>query len=251
MAKFFVSPETIVGKCIRLTGDDASHISRVLRMKVGEEIIVCDSQGTDYRTIISAISDHDVEVDILDSYLSENEPALEITLFQGLPKGDKMELIIQKCVELGVSRIVPMATEFAVAKISDSKSEIKKLTRWNKVSEEAAKQSGRGRLPNVTNMMSIAEAIELSRGMDMAFVPYEKSSEIDAKGLSQLLKRDGQKPSKIGFFIGPEGGFSKKEIAQFIENSITPVSLGKRILRTETAGMAVLALLMYEFGYMD
>ncbi|MEI6131772.1 MAG: RsmE family RNA methyltransferase [Bacillota bacterium] len=250
MSKFFVKPEAIIDGKATITGDDAVHISRVLRMKTNDEIIICDSNGLDYNGIISVVAEKLVEIELKDSWVCENEPTTEITLFQGLPKGDKMDLIVQKCVELGVSRIVPMSTEFAVSKISDLMTEEKKLLRWNKISAEAAKQCGRGVLPIVENQMPIKAAAERAKEYDLVFVPYEKCETTGMTRLKELLQefkqRDFHDRPKLAFYIGPEGGFSEKEIEMFFKNSVTPISLGKRILRTETAGMAVLSILSFE-----
>ncbi len=250
MSKFFVTPQEIHFNKVTIKGDEAAHISRVLRMKAGEEIQICDSQGTDFRGKILAVSEGGVELEILDSWSCENEPCIEVALFQGLPKGDKMDMIIQKSVELGVHSIVPVATEFAVAKISDKKSEEKKLARWNKISHEAAKQCGRGVLPEVLGVLDLKAAVEKAKEFDLVFVPYEKADSEGGASFKDLLsefklKKFDYKP-KIAFFIGPEGGFSDKEMGLFLENGIKPISLGKRILRTETAGVVVLAMMMYE-----
>lgn len=256
MAKFFVSPEAMHANHVSIVGEDAAHIVRVLRMKPAEEILLCDAQGIDYKGVISAVRETSVDVEILQTWRCENEPPIAVTLFQGLPKGDKMEWIIQKCVELGVSEIVPVTTAFAVAKIADQKSEAKKLARWNKISQEAAKQCGRGILPQVTASMNLKTAIARASAFDLVFVPYEKDAACQDNALRALIEGYQAHPSKdaavpqskprVGFFIGPEGGFSEKELDLFLAHAIPPISLGKRILRTETAGMVVLSILMYE-----
>ena len=261
MAKFFVSPEAIHANHVSIVGEDAAHIVRVLRMKPADEILLCDAQGMDYKGVISSLRETSVDVDILQTWRCENEPPIAVTLFQGLPKGDKMEWIIQKCVELGVSEIVPVATEFAVAKMADQKSETKKLVRWNKISQEAAKQCGRGILPQVTSSMNLKAAVARASTFDLVFVPYEKDAACQEHALRALLEKfkaqnsldstpaksaPAQSAPRVAFFIGPEGGFSEKEMDLFLEYAIPPISLGKRILRTETAGMVVLSILMYE-----
>ena len=276
MSKFFILPDDIHDNKVFITGDEAHHIIRVLRMKTGDELVLCNSRGIDYKGVIvsnsdevfenimSKSSDPSIQIKILDSWNCKTEPPIEVTLFQGLPKGDKMEYIIQKCVELGISRIVPVATEFAIAKLSDKKNEAKKLLRWNKISSEAAKQCGRGCLPKISEVLTLKNAVEQAKDYDLVFVPYEKAEACIENGFRNLLMKfrenvkqnvfgkvlsenKSSKP-KVGFFIGPEGGFSKKEMDEFISNAITPISLGKRILRTETASLTVLSILMYEIG---
>ena len=256
MSKFFVSPEAIKDNFVDIIGDEANHILRVLRMKIGDELLFCNSRGTDYKGLISTISEKRVTVEILSSKPCENEPPIEVILFQGLPKGDKMEYIIQKCVELGVSRIVPVSTQFAIAKMGEQNTETKKLTRWNRISSEAAKQCGRGVLPEVSESMTLTNAIKEAKDYDLVFVPYEQHAQCQEKGFRHLLKkfknsvveRESSTRLRIGFFVGPEGGFSTIELGEFITNDFTPISLGKRILRTETASLAVLSILMYELG---
>lgn len=243
---FYTERENIGDKELHLTGTDVNHIKNVLRMTEGEEITVCDGEGIFYRCRIKEMTAKSVEAEILESQKAETELGVKITLFQGLPKKDKMELIIQKAVELGAAEIVPVATRFCVAKIEDGKKEKKKLERWQAISEAAAKQSGRGRIPKVRPVLSFKEALKEGRQMECAMIPYEKAEGM--KGFKKLLGDCQSLPegSRIGVFIGPEGGFDEKEIEAALEAGVTPVSLGKRILRTETAGLCVLSALMLE-----
>lgn len=241
MPKFFVHPQDIVGKKITLTGEDEKHIKMVLRAKEGEELTLCDGAGTDYRCRILSL-EQGVETEILSAAACETEPYTQITLYQGLPKADKMEWIIQKCVELGVDRIVPVATERTIVKLE--KKEGRKLERWQKIAEAAAKQSGRGKIPCVgPSVLTFAQAAAEAAKMDGALIPYEKEEHC---GIRTFVQRGMGR--HIGVFIGPEGGFSEMEIQMAEESGILPVTLGKRILRTETAGMVAIALLLYELG---
>ncbi len=240
MPKFFVPKENISENSIIITGEDVQHIKKVLRMRTGEELTLCDSCGTDYRAEIGEINEKDILCNILDKAKADTEPNVHVTLFQGLPKAAKMDYIIQKTTELGISKIVPCALARCVSKPEGDK----KTARWQKISQEAAKQSGRGIIPEVTNAVKLDNAIEQLKECDLAFVPYECE---DMRSVKSVLtaKKDVK---TVGFIIGPEGGFDKAEIERLEAAGVTPVSLGKRILRTETAGEAVLTMIMYEIG---
>ena len=226
MPKFFFDKIDMTQGQICLHGEDEKHIKTVLRAKEGEELTLCDGEGMDYQCRISSLTDG-VQLEILSKAPCETEPKTKITLYQGLPKADKMELIIQKCVELGVERIVAVSTERAIVKLD--KKEGKKLERWQKIAEAAAKQSGRGKIPEIGGqVLKFKDAVAEAKRLDGAIIPYEREGE------------------SIGVFIGPEGGFAEEEIALAKENGITPITLGKRILRTETAGMTTTAILLYE-----
>lgn len=241
MPKFFVTPQDIVGKKITLTGENEKHIKTVLRAREGEEITVCDGEGTDYQCRILSL-ERGVVTEVLSSAPCDMEPETKITLYQGLPKADKMEWIIQKCVELGIERIVPVSTERAIVKLD--KKEGKKLERWQKIAEAAAKQSGRGIIPQMgESVLSFKEAVAEAAKLDGVLIPYEKEEE---RGIRQFVQ--GFSGKTVGVFIGPEGGFAPEEIQLAQEAGILPVTLGKRILRTETAGMTTVALLLYELG---
>lgn len=244
MPKFFVTEDKIKDNKIIIDTEDVSHITRVLRLGVGDSVTVCDSCGTDYEAVIASTEQKCIICDIKDKRKSESEPNIKVTLFQGLPKASKMEYIIQKTTELGISEIVPVKLARCVVKIDSKKDEQKKLDRWQKISEAAAKQSGRGIVPQISPVMSLDEVIEKSKEFDLFFVPYECE---DRKTLKEILL---SKPdvNKVGFIIGPEGGFDIAETAKLHDNGIETVTLGKRILRTETAGEAVLAMTMYEIG---
>ena len=249
MQHFFVSPSQINGHTIVITGEDVNHIKNVLRMKPGEEISIGNgADDNEYRASIREIKDDEIICDLL--FVKEDgvELPVGITLFQGLPKSDKMDTIIQKAVELGAVRIVPVATERAVVKL-DAKKAASKKERWQKISEAAAKQSKRAIVPEVTLPMTMSEAVNMASSMNAAAIPYELENGMD--GMKAFVDRvkslAGNKDTKpeVAVFIGPEGGFADEEIELAGNAGITPVSLGRRILRTETAGMTVLSILMY------
>lgn len=241
MPKFFFNKNDISQGQVQLFGEDEKHIKTVLRARVGEELTLCDGEGMDYQCRIASM-ERGVLLDILSKEVCETEPKTKITLYQGLPKADKMELIIQKCVELGVDRIVAVSTERAIVKLD--KKESKKLERWQKIAEAAAKQSGRGKIPEIgQQVLKFKEAVAEATALDGAIIPYEKEQET---GIRRFVQ--GFRGGSIGVFIGPEGGFAEEEIALAKEAGITPITLGKRILRTETAGMTTIAVLLYELG---
>lgn len=240
---FYTEKENMIGKQVCITGTDVNHIKNVLRMEAGETITVCDGEGTFYECVLDTLSKERIEAQVLNSRQAETELPVKITLFQGLPKKDKMELIIQKAVELGVDEIVPVATRFCVAKLEDAKKEKKKLERWQEIARAAAKQSGRGVIPKVKPLLTYKEALETAALLDECIIPYEKAAGMRAAGekICEMAKQ-----RSVGIFIGPEGGFSEEEVEMAMASGITPISLGKRILRTETAGLCILSVLMFE-----
>lgn len=242
MHHFFVSPEQIDDKYVTITGGDVNHIKNVLRMKVDEELLISNGQDKDYYCKIEAISDDEIKALILDEEFEGTELPTELYLFQGLPKSDKMELIIQKAVELGVKEIIPVATKRCVVKL-DNKKEASKLKRWQAISESAAKQSRRTIIPEVSSVVTFKEAINRAKEFELGIIPYENFK--DMKETREVLEKV-QKGIKIGIFIGPEGGFEENEVQYAFENGIRPISLGKRILRTETAGLTILSVLMFQ-----
>ena len=251
MQHFFTEPENINGKRVLIVGEDVNHIKNVLRMKPGEEISVSNGiDDNDYRCEIAEITDTEVICNLMFIKKAGLELPVNIVLFQGLPKNDKMELIIQKAVELGVHEIVPVATKRAVVKLDEKKAKAK-VDRWQLISEAAAKQSKRAIVPKVSEVMSFKAAIKLANGYELGAIPYELAEGMEAtkafvEKVVSLATKNSEKKPYIGVFIGPEGGFDEEEIELAMENNINPVSLGKRILRTETAGLTVLSILMYE-----
>lgn len=243
MPKYFTEPENIKDGFIEIFSDEAKHILNVMRMEIGDKLTICDGQSNDYLCRICETGKNCLKAKIEETTKSESEPKTKITLYQGLPKSDKMELIIQKCVEIGVCRIVPVITERAVVKIEKGAKEDKKTERWQKIAESAAKQSGRGIIPAVERPMKFKDAIEEAVKNGEAIIPYENEKD---RGLKEFVKNS--KAENIGIFIGPEGGFDTKEIEFSVENGVMSVTLGKRILRTETAGIVTSAIVLYELG---
>lgn len=240
MPRYFVDKNNITETEILVTGEDVKHIATVLRGRIGDKLEVCDGDGFDYSCVITDIDKSQIKLQPLDKTPSGSEPRTKVTLFQGLPKSDKMELIIQKCVELGIDKIVPVATEHAVVKL-DKKDGAKKVERWQKIALSAAKQSGRGKIPEIGEVVSFKSALEMCQGQ--AIIAYENEKDNDLKKALENFKSE-----KISFFIGPEGGFSQEEVSQAISKGVKPITLGQRILRTETAAMALTAILLYELG---
>lgn len=241
MHLFFVTPEQVQGQQICIEGSDVNHIKNVLRMKVGEELHISDGNNKKYLCAIEGMQADQVQVSILEELQTDTELPSKIYLFQGLPKSDKMELIVQKAVELGVHEIIPVATKRAVVKL-DEKKAAKKVERWNSIAEGGAKQSGRNRIPRVASVMRFQDAVEKAKELDVALIPYEL-----AEGMQETKRIiEGIQPGQsIAVFIGPEGGFEVEEVTLAMDSGIQPVTLGKRILRTETAGLTALSILMY------
>ena len=241
MFHFFVSEENITDGTVTVCGSDVNHIKNVLRMKQGEKFIANDGNGASYCCTITDISDAAVIASIDEGQLQSNELPVRLVLFQGLPKSDKMELIIQKAVELGVSEIVPVEMNRCVVKLDDKKRKAK-ISRWQTISESAAKQSGRTIVPKICDVMKYSDAMKKAEVFDLILVPYECADGI--KILQEKLN-NVERGMTIGIFIGPEGGVEKNEIALAEKSGGQIVSLGKRILRTETAGIAALSICMY------
>lgn len=242
MYQFFVEPSQIQGNRIVITGKDVNHIKNVLRMRPGEEIAVSNgTDGKEYRCGIEEILDNQVVC----SLRFVKEDALELPskvyLFQGLPKADKMELIIQKAVELGVYQVIPVSAKRTVVKLDEKKAK-SKIERWQGIAEAAAKQSKRGMIPQVGPVMTMKQAVEFSKCAKVRLIPYEL-----AEGMLRTKEIiDSLQPGEdVAIFIGPEGGFEEEEVRLASESGIEPITLGKRILRTETAGMTVLSWIMY------
>lgn len=242
MYQFFVEPDQIQGNRAVIRGNDVNHIKNVLRMKTGDELALSNGRdGKEYRVGIVSFTDDEIECEL--RFIKEDaiELPCEIYLFQGLPKGDKMELIIQKAVELGVHEVIPVSMARSVVKL-DEKKAAAKVKRWQAISEAAAKQSKRGLIPQVQKVMTYKEALAYAKDMEVKLLPYEL-----AEGMSktkELIKNIGS-GQKIAVFIGPEGGFAAEEVELATKMGFTPITLGKRILRTETAGMTLLSILMY------
>lgn len=242
MHHFFVEPQCVGEEEIRITGSDVNHIKNVLRMTNGEELLISDGQGKDYCCIITNLSDDEIVAKITEENAERTELSSKFVLFQGLPKSDKMELIVQKAVELGAYEIVPFKAKRCVVKLDDKKAD-SKIKRWQSISESAAKQSKRGIIPNVHEVMTFKDAVEYAKTFDISVIPYENFKDMTAT--REVMDKIGP-DMKVGIFIGPEGGFDSEEVDYAFQNGIHPISLGKRILRTETAGLAILSVLMFK-----
>ena len=241
MYQFFVEDEQIANDLVIIEGSDVNHIRNVLRMKCGEKVRISSTSGRNFFGTIDRIAENVVEVCITEETALDTELPCRICLFQGLPKSDKMEMIIQKAVELGVYEVIPVSTARAVVKL-DAKKEASKQKRWQTIAESAAKQSKRMVIPQIHSVMKFSEAVNYAGELDIRFIPYELAEDMaHTKKLFEQIE-PGQ---SIGIFIGPEGGFTPEEIELAMAHQVQPITLGKRILRTETAGMTVLSILMF------
>ena len=246
MPRFFTQDITETGGCI--TGEDAKHIAKVLRMKVGDELTVCDTKGRDYDCMIEEIGAGEVRLKVLSVAPSQSEPDVRVHLYQAMPKADKMETIIQKAVELGAASITPVMTRRCVSR-PDAKSMDKKLVRYNRIALEAAKQCGRGVVPPVLPLLELPQALEQMQRTGCPILFYENAT-APAKQVIAKARESG-KEHEIAVLIGAEGGFDEDEVALAMEHGCHILSLGKRILRCETAPLAALTILMYETGNME
>ena len=243
MYRFFVEPSQIQDKKIIITGSDVNHIRNVLRMKIGEEIAISNGiDSREYRCVIEEYTDHEVVCRLRFIQEDDAELAAKIYLFQGLPKADKMELVVQKAVELGVYEVIPVVARRCVVKLDEKKAEAK-VNRWQGIADAAAKQSKRGVIPIVHSVIDMREAIEYARNMDVKLIPYELAEDMQRTKTMVEAVKEGE---SIAVFIGPEGGFEESEVHAALEAGIEPITLGRRILRTETAGLTVLSWLMYQ-----
>lgn len=239
MHQFFVDDSQIGKEYVTITGSDVNHIKNVLRMRIGEKIRVSSTSGQDFYCAIAEVADEFVQADILDEEAASTELPSKIYLFQALPKGDRMEYVIQKAVELGVYEIIPVAMKYCVVKL-DEKKAANKVKRWQAISESAAKQSKRSLIPQIHPVMSFKEAVSYARTCDLCLVPYEneRGMAATAQALEKVV------PGKsVSVLIGPEGGFADEEIAA-VRGDMEVLSLGKRILRTDTAAICTMSMLM-------
>jgi len=244
MYHFFTSPENIdPGKgTAKIAGRDVNHILNVLRMKAGEQILVSDGEGTDYTCeLLGKTEEESISLRIISAGGSLSEPSVRFYLFQGLPKADKFEHIIQKSVELGVYEIIPVLTKRSIVKYDDKKARAK-TERWQKIAESAAKQSRRGIVPQVSEIISFDKALKAAQDMDLILIPYENFKDMEATRTVLSGIRPGM---TVGIFIGPEGGFDEAEVKLANEKGAECISLGSRILRTETAPLMLLSVLTF------
>ena len=245
MGKFFVKANQIENDKIKIIGSDVNHIKNVLRLKIDDDINVCNSDDSkNYVCSISQINSDEIECIILKEVQGTSEGNVDLTIYQGLPKSDKMELIIQKGTELGVKRFVPVNFKRCIVKL-DGKDEIKKIDRWNKIAEVASKQSGRDFIPEVKNVLSVKQIVDNIDTYDLVLLCYEDERNNFIKNELVKIKED-KDTFKIAVIIGPEGGIDKEEVDYLQEKGAKVVSLGSRILRTETVALMVSSIIMYE-----
>ena len=239
MYHFFVEEEQVNGENAYISGSDVNHIVNVLRMKIGEELLISVKGDWDYLCKIEEIENDRVNLKLLES-MEQRELPIKLTLLQGIPKSDKLEMIIQKAIELGVSEIIPVKTNRVVVKIDEKKTQAK-VNRWNAISESAAKQSKRSIIPKVLKPQTIDNALEIVKDYGVKLLPYENADGI--KKTKDILNSLDSK-NNIAVFIGPEGGFEEAEVKKSTDSGFEVITLGKRILRTETAGLALLSNIM-------
>ena len=247
MPKFFITNQAIKEDKIEILGDDTNHIKNVLRKKVGETLNLCNTDTLeDYLCKITKIEDKKIELEIVEKIKKNAEPNTKVTIFQGLPKADKMEWIIQKAVELGVYDITPVEMKRCIVKLNE-KDKTKKIERWQKISEVASKQSGRNRIPKINAIISLKDICQFISNYDIVIVAYEEEKENTLKTELKKLKEIKKENLNIAVLIGPEGGIDFSEIQLLQEKGVKVVTLGNRILRTETVALNILSIIMYEF----
>lgn len=243
MSRFFVSTGQIGNGNIHITGSDVKHITKVLRLRTGDKLTAVDGQGTEYEAQITESNVTEIICQIVAQKEVNREAPLKVTLVQGLPKGDKMELIIQKCTEIGVAEIIPVATERAVVQLDAAKA-VKRRERWQRVAEEAAKQAGRTVVPVVKDVTTLADVMAGISAEALAIMPWEAETSL---GLKEILSQYASK-QEVYIFIGPEGGFAQAEVELARRHGLHIVTMGPRIMRTETAGMVALTMVLYQLG---
>ena len=251
MPRFFITdPGCVISDTIEIFGEDAVHISRSLRMKVGEALTVCDFSGYEYSCEITGFTSDSVALKIIEKRLCENEPDVKVRIFQAMPKGDKLDTVVQKCTELGAYDFTPVITSRCISR-PDQKSAGKKCERWQKIALEAAKQCGRGIIPPVNAVCSFGEAIEEMKKSTLALMCYECE---DGYSIKKCIEENAEKlcsGATVSVFIGPEGGISPEEAQYAKEHGIICVGLGKRILRTETAPLFAVSAIMVLTGNVE
>ena len=245
MHKFFVHKDNIVNNVAIIEGEDVKHIYKVLRLETGDKVSINNCEGNEYLGEIYEINKKQVSIKLIESLALNNESPINIYLYQGLPKSSKMDLIVQKATELGVKEITPIITERVVVK--NELGEFKKVDRWNRIALEACKQSKRSLIPAINTPIEYKELLENLRSMDLIVVPYENENGF---GIKNVVRKITNKVKNIAVIIGPEGGFEESEIESLKRLGAHIVTLGPRILRTETAGFVCASILMYEFGDM-
>lgn len=248
MARFFLEQDGLKDDKFVISGEDLRHIQKVLRLKVGDDIEVVSKDGKTYLGEIIFMDGSIVRGEIIEAKENNTEPPIKLILIQGIPKGEKMELIIQKATELGISEIWPVNTQRSIVKLEPKKAE-QRVIRWQKIAQEAAKQCKRSLIPQIMEIKSLRETLDSINKDDLLIIPWEGEK---IRGLKGYLKGNKEyirdKNNTIYIFIGPEGGIAEEEIEFAIKAGGTPVTLGPRILRTETAGIAVITMVLYHIG---
>lgn len=245
MQRYFVAPNQVASDLVTITGDDVKHIVRVMRMEAGDEVIVCDGVGNAYRIELNDLGEKAVIGRIVEKLEDQVESAVKITLSQGLPKGDKMELIVQKGTEVGISTFIPVEMKRCIVQY-DHKKEQKRRERWEKIAKEAAEQAHRTIIPEVNESKSFKQWMQSFADYDLVIVPYEAEK---AKGIREVLDAHPD-VQNVCVLIGPEGGISSEEIDTALAAGAIPVTLGPRIMRTETAGLVAATCILYHYGQM-
>lgn len=246
MPKFFITQNQIENEKITIIGKDVNHIKNVLRQKNGDEIIICDNTTEqDYKCKIEKIEEEKILCEIQEKIENNSESNVKITIFQGLPKSDKMELVIQKSVELGVYDITPIEMKRCVVKLNE-KDKAKKIERWQKIAEVAAKQSGRNQIPKINDIIPVKNICKLTEKYDLILVAYEKEENTTLKQVLKEIKQENKENLKIAVVIGPEGGIEEEEIEMLQQSGAKIITLGRRILRTETVALNMLSIILYE-----
>ncbi len=246
MPKFFVNNQNVEDDKIIIVGQDVNHLKNVLRKKAGDTITICNTDtAVDYLCEIQALEDKEITCNIVQELEANAESNIKVTILQGLPKADKMELVIQKSVELGVYDITPVEMKRCVVKLNE-KDKRKKIERWQKIAEVAAKQSGRNTIPKINDSISLKNVCNLCQEYDIVIVAYENEKQNKLRYELEKLKLNATQELKIGILIGPEGGIEDSEIALLQERGAKIVTLGNRILRTETVALNILSIIMYE-----
>lgn len=240
--RIFVGTDKIENKTALLEGSDVNYIKNVLRLKVGDELSIMDSKGKEYSSKIIAMGKDLVKALLIKEKSPTSEPKVKITIAQGIPKNPKMDLIVQKATELGAFSIIPVKTERSIVKIREEKEE-SKVSRWQKIAKEAAEQSGRSSVPSIEQIKSIKDVLKLSGAFDKSMILWEMEKERTLK----IFLKENKEIKDLLILIGPEGGFSHDEVELAKSSGFITVTIGGRILRTETASLAVLSMIDYEF----
>ncbi len=249
MQRYFLDADAFSGDQVRFTGDELHHISRVMRFSAGDQVIACNDRGQTLLVEFTQVNKDEAFAHVVEELAENRELPVEITLAQGLAKGEKMDMIVQKATEMGATFIIPFTSSRTIVKLNDKK-ESNRLVRWQKIAKEAAEQAHRNRIPEISEIITYKELLGVGQDYDLALIAYEQEHQAKLADLlnSLVVGNDSLSVGKrIIVVIGPEGGFSEEEVAQAVEHSFHSISLGKRILRTETAGIAALAILAHHF----